>query len=86
MSYKTLRNNCKKDQQNFSVKLPFSIPDVKLPINYSIALRCVVLMKKHLSRKPVTSNQYVEFMTKLFQDGHAVVLKRDYWNSQKSFV
>ena len=40
-----------------------------------MALRRLILTEKRLSKAPETAQNYIEFMTKLFQDGHVVVLK-----------
>ena len=40
-----------------------------------MALRCLVRTEKRLLKDPKIVENYINFMTKLFQDGHVVVLK-----------
>lgn len=73
----------KNTQGNWEMPLPFRSQNVAMPNNRSYAAKRLNSLLKTLQRKPQMQKDYVEFMTKILDKGHAVPVPAEEVSSPK---
>ena len=74
----------KNSQGNWEMPLPFRAHNVSMPNNRSYAVKRLNALLKTLKRKPQMESDYVDFMAKVLDKGHAVPVPPEEISSRES--
>ena len=74
----------KNEQGNWEMPLPFRSPNIRMPNNRPLAVNRLNGLLRTLKRKPKMKEDYFQFMSKVFEYGHAVPVQVEETSSSRS--